>query len=92
MASLLSFELRGGAVMARHRRRPLSVAPPPELLSFDPDEWPAGEGGSRVNCGAGLVWRLSRRIRVRSLGLRWMCCVRNTVCMRSVGVLCGRPG
>jgi hypothetical protein len=29
--------------MARHRRPPLSVAPPPELLRFDPDEWPAGE-------------------------------------------------
>ena len=28
--------------MARHRR-PLSAATPPELLSFDPDEWPAGE-------------------------------------------------
>jgi hypothetical protein len=40
---LLSFGLRGGAVMARHRRPPLSVAPPPELLQFDPDEWPAGE-------------------------------------------------
>jgi hypothetical protein len=30
-------------VVARHRRPLLSVAPPPELLSFDPDEWPAGE-------------------------------------------------
>ena len=29
--------------MATHRRRPLTVAPPPELVSFDPDEWPAGE-------------------------------------------------
>ena len=29
--------------MARHRRPPLTVAPPPELVSFDPDEWPAGE-------------------------------------------------
>jgi hypothetical protein len=29
--------------MATHRRPPLTVAPPPELLSFDPDEWPAGE-------------------------------------------------
>jgi len=27
--------------MARHRRPPLTVVPPPELLSFDPDEWPA---------------------------------------------------
>jgi hypothetical protein len=25
-----------------HRRPPLKVAPPPEMLSFDPDEWPAG--------------------------------------------------
>ena len=24
-----------------HRRPPLMVAPPPELLVFDPDEWPA---------------------------------------------------
>jgi hypothetical protein len=29
--------------MARHRRPPLTVVPPPELRSFDPDEWPAGE-------------------------------------------------
>ena len=29
--------------MATHRRPPLTVAPPPELLRFDPDEWPAGE-------------------------------------------------
>ena len=29
--------------MARHRRPPLTVAPPSELVSFDPDEWPAGE-------------------------------------------------
>jgi hypothetical protein len=28
--------------MATHRRPPLTVAPPPELVSFDPDEWPAG--------------------------------------------------
>src|SRR5215207_4553728 len=41
--SLLNFGLRSGAVMARHRRPPLTVAPPPELLSFDPDEWPAEE-------------------------------------------------
>jgi hypothetical protein len=38
---LLSFVLRDGVVMARHRRPPLTVVPPPELLSFDPDEWPA---------------------------------------------------
>jgi hypothetical protein len=29
--------------MAVHRRPPLTVAPPPELLLFDPDEWPAEE-------------------------------------------------
>ena len=29
--------------MATHRRPALTVAPPPELVSFDPDEWPAGE-------------------------------------------------
>ena len=29
--------------MARHRRPPLTVAPPPELVIFNPDEWPAGE-------------------------------------------------
>ena len=29
--------------MATHRRPPLTVAPPPELLSFDPDEWSAEE-------------------------------------------------
>jgi hypothetical protein len=38
---LLSFGLRSGAVMARHRRPPLTVAPPPELMVFDPSEWPA---------------------------------------------------
>jgi hypothetical protein len=27
--------------VATHRRPPLTVAPPPELLVFDPDEWPA---------------------------------------------------
>ena len=42
-ASLLSFGLRSGAVMARHRRPPLTVVPSPELLRFDPDEWPAEE-------------------------------------------------
>ena len=26
-----------------HRRPPLTVAPPPELVSFDPSEWPAEE-------------------------------------------------
>ena len=29
--------------MAVHRRPPLTVAPPPELMIFDPSEWPAGE-------------------------------------------------
>ncbi len=29
--------------MATHRRPLLTAAPPPELVSFDPDEWPAGE-------------------------------------------------
>jgi hypothetical protein len=29
--------------MATHRRPPLTVAPPPELLRFDPVEWPAEE-------------------------------------------------
>jgi hypothetical protein len=34
--------------MATHRRPALTVAPPPELLSFDPDEWPAEKWGSHV--------------------------------------------
>ena len=42
-ASVLSFGLRSGAVMARHRRPPLAAVPPEKLLRFDPDEWPAGE-------------------------------------------------
>ena len=42
-AGLLSFGLRGGAVMARHRRPTLAVAPPPELVIFNPGDWPAGE-------------------------------------------------
>jgi hypothetical protein len=29
--------------MARHRRPPLQAAPPPELMIFDPSEWPAEE-------------------------------------------------
>ena len=29
--------------MATHRRPPLTAAPPPELLAFDPEEWPAAE-------------------------------------------------
>jgi hypothetical protein len=29
--------------MARHRRPPLSAVPSPELLEFDPVEWPAEE-------------------------------------------------
>ena len=29
--------------MARHRRPPLIVAPPPELLTFQVEEWPATE-------------------------------------------------
>jgi hypothetical protein len=41
---LLSFVLRqGGLMVAMHRRPPLTVAPPPELVTFDPDEWPGGE-------------------------------------------------
>ena len=43
MRSLLNFGLGSGAVMARHRRPPLTAAPPEKLLRFDPDEWPAGE-------------------------------------------------
>jgi hypothetical protein len=27
--------------MARHRKPPLTVVPPPELMIFDPSEWPA---------------------------------------------------
>jgi len=42
-ASLLSFGLRSGAVMARHRRPPLTAVPPEKLLRFDPVDWPAGE-------------------------------------------------
>jgi len=39
---LLSFVLRqGGLMVAMHRRPPLTVVPPPELLEFDPVEWPA---------------------------------------------------
>lgn len=30
-------------MVAMHRRPPLTVAPPPELVTFDPDEWPGGE-------------------------------------------------
>jgi hypothetical protein len=29
--------------MARHRRPSLTVAPPPELVIFNPDEWPVEE-------------------------------------------------
>jgi hypothetical protein len=29
--------------VATHRRPPLTAVPPPELLSFNPHEWPAGE-------------------------------------------------
>ena len=29
--------------VAMHRRPPLTVTPPPELMIFDRDEWPAGE-------------------------------------------------
>jgi hypothetical protein len=32
-------------MVAMHRRPPLTVAPPPELVTFDPDEWPGGEWG-----------------------------------------------
>ena len=45
-ASLLSFGRPAGRRLpdvARHHRPPLTVAPPPELLRFDPDEWPAEE-------------------------------------------------
>jgi len=41
--SLLSFGLRGGAVMARHRRPPLSVMPPPDLFVFDAADWDSFE-------------------------------------------------
>jgi hypothetical protein len=43
-----------------HRRPPLTVAPPPELLSFDPSEWPAEE------------WWQSREL----LGRACMACVK----------------
>jgi hypothetical protein len=29
--------------MAVHRKPPLTVVPPPKLLTFDPDEWPADQ-------------------------------------------------
>jgi hypothetical protein len=41
--------------MATHRRPPLTVAPPPELVSFDPDEWPAGEWWQSLELGARLA-------------------------------------
>ena len=41
-------ELRGAEyLMATHRRPPLTVAPPPKLLSFDPTSGRLGSGGSR---------------------------------------------
>ena len=46
MGSLLSFGRLAGRrlpEMATHRRPPLTVAPPTELMIFDPGEWPAGE-------------------------------------------------
>ena len=36
---LLSFVLRDGVVMARHRRPPLTVVPPPELFVYNPADW-----------------------------------------------------
>jgi hypothetical protein len=44
--------------VARHRRPPLTVAPPPELLIFDPDEWPAAEWWQSLELwgDARMVW------------------------------------
>jgi hypothetical protein len=42
--------------MATHRRPPLSVVPPPELLAFDPDEWPADEWWQSLE-----LWTAARR-------------------------------
>ena len=47
MGSLLSFGLRSGAVMARHRR-PISAPTPAELLTFSPEEWTAPDDGAEV--------------------------------------------
>jgi hypothetical protein len=51
MGSLLSFGLRGGVVMAMHRR-PLAAATPPELLTFRVEEWSSFEAW----CAARRDW------------------------------------
>src|SRR5215217_2817435 len=51
--SLLSFGLRIGAVMARHRR-PVSAPTPAELLRFSAAEWAARDDGPED-------WRVYRR-------------------------------
>ena len=59
-ASLLSFGC-GLGLMATHRRPPLMAVPPPELLCFDPDEWPAGEWWQ--SCG---LWGRARMAWVKA--------------------------
>src|SRR5215203_2827768 len=57
--SLLSFELRGGAVMARHRR-PVSAPTPAELLRFSAAEWAAPDDGAE-SWRAYVRWQEARR-------------------------------
>jgi hypothetical protein len=48
-------------VMARHRRPPLSAVPPPELLSFDPEAWPADQWWQSLE-----LWGAARMAWVRA--------------------------
>jgi hypothetical protein len=50
--SLLSFALRSGVVMARHRRPPVTLWPPPELFVFDAADWDSFESW----CAARRDW------------------------------------
>ena len=52
MRSLLSFGLGSGAVMARHRRPPVSVMPPSELFLYNPADWASLEAW----CAARRDW------------------------------------
>ena len=82
--------LRGGALMATHRRPPLTVMPPPDSF-FDPDKWPAGEWWQSCELWGRARMEFVKAHRFASWDLRWMCCVSSAVCMRRVGVLSGRP-
>jgi hypothetical protein len=78
--------------MARHRRPPLAAVPPEKLMRFDPEEWPAGEWWQSCELWGQACMAFVKRHPGTELGSALDVLQENTVCMKRIGVLSGRPG